>query len=94
MRVKRFDIVFEVVISGSAGGMCGLSGDVRQWHLRCALGSAMGSHDLCSNRVISSEMTDEPKLVLRWRGWPWAVACFSTDTVRLVSLGNGLQQLP
>ncbi len=30
MRMKRFDIVCEVVISGSAGGMGGLSGEVRQ----------------------------------------------------------------
>jgi hypothetical protein len=37
MRVKRFDIVFEVVISGSAGGMCGLSGEVRQWYLHGVL---------------------------------------------------------
>jgi hypothetical protein len=28
--MKRFDIVFEVVISGSAGGMGSLSGEVRQ----------------------------------------------------------------
>jgi hypothetical protein len=32
--MKRFAIVFEVVISGSAGGIGDLSGAVRQWHLR------------------------------------------------------------
>lgn len=35
--MKRFAILFEVVISGSAGGMCGLSGDVRQKYLRGVL---------------------------------------------------------
>lgn len=59
--MKRFAIVFEGVISGSAGGVDGLSGELGNGICAASLCSAIGSHDPCSNRVISSEMTDEPK---------------------------------